>query len=132
MGLLREIWKNKDLIIDGIKNKYLTTGDIKEEINKIADSRKVICSVCPFMSENAKKVFNYKTQRFDKHCTKCGCNIDLKTHSLASSCPDNPPRWDAIVSEDEFSNIEQIVKDYEESTSQEHQNKSASGDIKEL
>lgn len=132
MGLLKDIWKNKDLIVEGIRNKTFPPEELKEIIIKTAMSRKMICEICPFMSENAKVYYNYKSMRFDNHCTKCGCNIDLKTNSLSSSCPDNPSRWNAIVSEDDFSNIQQTIKEHEEGISQTYKDSSASGNIKEL
>lgn len=132
MGLLGSAWKNKDKIMEGIRNKIMPPKELKDLIHKTVVERKLICYVCPFMSKNAQIHFNYKSQRFDDHCTKCGCNIDLKASSLSSECPDNPPRWNSVVSEDEFSNIEQTMKDYEESSSQEHQDKTITGDTKEL
>jgi len=121
MGLLKDIWKNRSLIEEGLRNKFFPPKDLKQLIDDTVIERKSICYQCPFMSENAKKLFNYKTQRFDKHCSKCGCNLELKTSSLNSSCPDNPPRWESVVSDDDFSNIKQTIQDYEQGSSKEHQ-----------
>lgn len=47
--------------------------------------RRLICSECPFTSSNAVKD-GYKSDRFDEHCTLCGCSINRKTASLSSAC----------------------------------------------
>jgi hypothetical protein len=55
--------------------------DAQQEIVR----RRLICSTCPLNSSNA--VANgYKTDRFDEHCTMCGCTITRKTSSLSSNC----------------------------------------------
>lgn len=104
---LSDIWKNKHLILEGVINKI----QAKEEVTKLAEERKRLCNLCPKMSENAKKYSNYKPEIFFKHCTLCGCSIELKTHSLQSSCPDNPPKWTAVVSAEENFTIQQYIKD---------------------
>lgn len=122
MGLLKDIWDNRGLISEALKLKYFTSKDAKEVTKDVINGRKEICNQCPYMSENAKIIFSYNSMRFDKHCTKCGCNIDLKTSSLHSSCPDNPPRWGAIVTEEESNQIQQLLEDEEKevNSSKEH------------
>lgn len=111
MGLLSTAWKNKKLILEGVINKV----QAKEEVVKIANERKEICKKCPMHSSNAKKYLGYKTERIDDHCISCGCNLELKTHSLHSECPDKPQRWKAVVDEKENLTIQQYIKDESDS-----------------
>lgn len=133
MGLLKDIWKNRALIAEGLRNRYFPPEELKQLIRDTEIERKDICDQCPFMSTNAKILFSYQTMRLDKHCTKCGCNIDLKVSSLDSACPDNPSRWEAVVSEDDFTHIQQTIQHEEQQgSSKEHQSITTSGDIKEV
>lgn len=133
MGLLGQIWKSRALIAEGLRNKYFPPEDLKNLIKDTVNERKEICYGCPLMSENAKILFSYNTARLDKHCTKCGCNIELKTSSLHSHCPDNPPRWDAVTTEDESNQIQQTLKDEEqESNNQEYQSRGSIEGSQEL
>jgi len=107
-SLIKNIWKNKKLILEGLVNKVLA----KEEVTKVANERKLICLKCPLHSHNAKKLIGYSSDRIDDHCILCGCNIELKTYSLHSSCPDTPPKWSAVVdNEEENLLIQQYIKD---------------------
>jgi hypothetical protein len=76
-------------IIEGVVN----TVQAKEEIEKIASSRRSICDACEF-----------KGTKVHEHCKICGCNLTLKTHSLHSSCPIN--KWLAVATEQESEEIE--------------------------
>lgn len=79
--------KNLDKIIEGHRNNIkLENGDLSDEVVDIIIGRRLICSQCPFFSENAVKYGFYKTDRTDKHCTQCGCPTDPKTASLSSNC----------------------------------------------
>lgn len=81
-----------DVLKGFINDKTLDTlpEDKRDEIIR----RRIICSECPFMSENAKtsqdfKDFSgsyYRSQRDDHHCTHCGCPISTRTASLDSNC----------------------------------------------
>lgn len=87
ISLLPKVIDNADLIAEGIYNKLAEsslTEDEKLEIIK----RKLICEGCIYNSKNAVNIkeLNYKTTREDDHCIQCGCNIELKTHSLKSKC----------------------------------------------
>lgn len=129
---LEQVWKNKSLILEGIRNTVYPPENLKELIAETVKFRQNICNSCPHMSLNAKINNGYESQRFDDHCTLCGCNIQLKSASLNSSCPDDPKRWNAVVSDQEFSDIKQVIKNHEESTSKEHKNSTTSGDNKEV
>ena len=83
---LIKIWKNKNKILEGIKNSIFT----QEHIEVIANERKEICDKCPHKTEN-------------KECGLCGCVLHIKQRSLSSSCDDK--RWDAVLTEEEDDNL---------------------------
>lgn len=81
--------KNSPEIIEGIINTVkMNNGTLPEDEQEEIIRRRAICELCPFMSENAKKdpLQNYQSSRLDKHCSMCGCNLELKTSSLESNC----------------------------------------------
>ena len=83
------------MIVEGVVNSVLLEYDNlpKDKQNEII-RRRVICSTCPFMSDNAisspeyfelfKK--HYQTDRNDAHCSLCFCPIKTKTACLDCSC----------------------------------------------
>jgi hypothetical protein len=78
--------KNPLVILEGyINNIKLERGDLpQDEVEEIL-RRRLICFNCPLMSENAKKLVGYKTDR-GPHCTLCSCPIEQKTSSLDTYC----------------------------------------------
>lgn len=85
------------LVAKGLKNpKEVAEGWInvvREELGTLPEDqveevarRRFICSQCPFVSSNAKKLVGYKTAREDEHCTLCSCPIISKTASMDSTC----------------------------------------------
>ena len=78
-------------IITDIEFKYkVLSEDSRNEIIR----RRLICFWCPFNNTNAEssnEYFeltkeHYSTCRCDKHCSLCGCPIDIRTASLSSNC----------------------------------------------
>lgn len=49
--------------------------------NEISEKRMDICRKCEHISTK------HQTNRFDVHCTNCGCTLQAKTRSLDSECP---------------------------------------------
>lgn len=95
-------------IIDGIKNSIF----VREEVEKIAQTRLEICNSCPRNSANKSKEFfepakYYSTLRPDDHCSECACNIHAKTRSLHTSCPID--KWSAVASKEEAAKIAAAV-----------------------
>ena len=89
LKLIPRALKNAEKIVEGIVNEVkLHNGSLPEDEQDEIIRRRVICIHCPFMSENAKlnPAINYKSDRDDKHCIYCLCNIDFKTASLQSNC----------------------------------------------
>jgi hypothetical protein len=93
-------------IIEGWRNKLIPPEHIKDLIKKVREERTEICNGCEFLSTNR---LNYKTIRFDVHCTLCGCPISAKTSCLSCWCDIH--KWDAVITEEEeeeINNDEQI------------------------
>ena len=82
-------------IYEGWRNHLFPPAYLKEIIKKVSDERLLICSTC---EHNSKF---HKTFRPDEHCTICECTLIAKTKCLSSEFPDEPPRWEAVVSEEE-------------------------------
>jgi len=69
-------------------------GTLPEEEREEIVRRRVICNGCPFNSENSptsEEYFeltktHYKTRRKDKHCSFCGCELNLRTSALSKGC----------------------------------------------
>lgn len=96
LKLLPEGFRNREYIGESIWN------NIKMEFNTLPEDekeeilrRRLICESCPLMSLNVKE--NQReyieligeslvTNRNEKFCTLCSCNISLKTSSLDSNC----------------------------------------------
>lgn len=103
---------SKDIVESIVNNLSLKIKTMPEDKKNEIIKRRLICETCPFMSKNAttsKEYLNlvgyhYYTDRIDKHCAFCGCNIDMKTAALNTDCgistwnadnPDNkiPLKW---------------------------------------
>lgn len=88
-----EIWKNRSLILEGIKN-YIFTND---DIELLAKERLEKCMSCPHVDIVGKKCMMPGTEPC---CSLCGCSLELKTRSLSSSCADEKnPKWKAVITE---------------------------------
>jgi hypothetical protein len=95
-------------IIEGITNSVF----VKEEIEKLAEYRMSICTVCPRLSSNADKDFGspgkyFSAKRPDIHCTMCACNIHAKVRSLHTSCPEK--RWPSVASKEEAAKVAAVT-----------------------
>ena len=89
---LEKIWKNRKLIMEGIKNNVFKT----DAVEAIADVRREICETCP----------SYDTKGDDCEipgtapcCSECGCSMALKLRSLSSEC--DLGNWTAVLTEEE-------------------------------
>lgn len=97
-------------ILEGIKNSVF----VKEEVEKIADIRYHICSVCPKNSSNKDKSYfdpgpYYSKIRKDEHCTICACNLHAKVRSLHTSCPID--KWGPVATREEAAKIAAVTDD---------------------
>lgn len=89
---LSKVWKNRNLIIEGIKNNLFK----KEAIEEIADERMKVCVSCTFIDITGDKCLMPKT---NPCCGSCGCSLKLKLRSLASECPEG--YWEAVLTDEE-------------------------------
>ncbi len=92
MKNLINIWKNKNKILEGIKNSIFKT----EHVEVIAKERNKICKKCPHIDNTDSTCLLPRTEPC---CKLCGCSLHLKQRSLSSSCDDG--RWGAVLSEEE-------------------------------
>lgn len=59
-------------------------------VDPVTYSRRIsICIDCPLFAKESP------------HCTKCGCNMEVKAKWATSRCPLNPPLWDRELKEDD-------------------------------
>lgn len=75
--------------------------NLKTLIDNTYNERIPICRECPHNSKNKS------TKSPIEHCTLCGCPLSAKLKALTSECPDNPKRWDAIITSDELEKLKQ-------------------------
>tara|TARA_R100001015_G_C4611640_1_gene167049 strand:- start:462 stop:812 length:351 start_codon:yes stop_codon:yes gene_type:complete len=93
-----KIWKNRRQIAEGIKNNIFK----QEHIESLAEQRMQICIKCSKFDITGKDCEVPGTQPC---CGICGCSLALKTRALSSSCPDNKPKWNAVVTEEQEDQI---------------------------
>lgn len=92
------IWKNKNQILEGITNSIFK----REHVEEIAQQRMQICEQCAlYTMHNEGCVVSGTTPCCNEKMGGCGCSLSIKTRSLSSSCPLNPPKWEAILSQEE-------------------------------
>lgn len=92
MKRLKEIWKNRKLIFQGIWNTIFR----KQYVERVAAERLAICYDCEGLDEEGKDCAVPGTQPC---CKACGCSLAFKTRSLSASCPYN--HWVALEEDDE-------------------------------
>jgi hypothetical protein len=80
---LRQIWKSKWKIFEGIRNSWFK----KKHIEKIATKRMSICKACPNIDLKGDKCMIPGT-------APC-CGLCYKTRSMSSSCDIN--KWKAVM-----------------------------------
>ena len=87
MNILKEIWKDRKKIIEGITNSIVRD----DFVEHVASLRNDICAKCP---SKGKKCAVKGT---GPCCNECGCSLAFKTRSLSSSCPLN--KWTKVITE---------------------------------
>jgi hypothetical protein len=85
--MLKEIWKDRKKIIEGITNSIVRD----DFVEHVASLRNDICAECP---SKGKKCAVKGT---GPCCNECGCSLAFKTRSLSSSCPLN--KWTKVITE---------------------------------
>ena len=89
---LSVIWKNRALILEGIKNNVFKS----EAIESIAAERKKICDGCELIDTVGDQCLVPLTQPC---CGSCGCSLKLKLRSLSSECPEG--YWGVVLTDEE-------------------------------
>jgi len=79
-------------------------------ILKVSEERLLICRGCPYNSKVAEKQGTYNGVRPDEHCLKCGCPLISKTKCLSCLCPLEQPKWQALVTKEEDTEISKEVQ----------------------
>lgn len=86
------IWKNRGLIMEGIKNNMFKTAHVEN----ISFFRNEICKSCEFIDKTGGSCAVPGTHPC---CSECGCSLTFKTRSLSSDCPKG--FWKAELTEAE-------------------------------
>lgn len=96
---LSVIWKNKEKILEGLKNRVF----VKESVEVIAEQRLAICKGCELFDSAGDLCMMPGTQPC---CGECGCSLALKTRSLSSECGEK--KWDAVLTAEEEVNHDNL------------------------
>jgi hypothetical protein len=98
--MLTEIFKNRTLIWEGLKNKLFRD----EHVEAVYLDRRAICDGCDHKDIEGSKCAVPGTKPC---CSLCGCSLSLKLRSLASECP--AKKWEAVVTQQEEEMIRQQI-----------------------
>jgi len=96
MASLKEIWKNRKKILEGIKNSIVRD----EFVEDVATKRWAICKSC---ESNGDKCAVPGT---GPCCGECGCALGFKIRSLSSDCPLD--KWKAVMSQEEEDKLNEL------------------------
>lgn len=103
MGMFNTIWKNRNMILEGIKNSVFKS----EHIEEIAKARMTICETCEHIDTEGSKCIAPRTQPC---CAMCGCSLGFKTRALSATCGDTEnPRWHALLTTEEEDDFKRNV-----------------------
>jgi len=92
------IWKERNKILEGIKNRVFKKADVEH----IAAERMKICDTCSFIDKTGNTCVVPMTEPC---CSLCGCSLGLKTRALSASC-DNK-YWEAVLTPEEQEAMDQ-------------------------
>jgi hypothetical protein len=98
-GKLKDLWKNRKQIMEGIKNSIIRD----EFVEEVSSERMNICTSCIYKDVEGSECLVAGTQPC---CSLCGCSLEFKTRALSSECPDN--RWAALLSEEEEDQLDNL------------------------
>lgn len=105
MKSLIQAWKNRNKILEGIKNSVFKT----EHVEEVAAERMNICNSCPEIDNEGSKCMVPGTQPC---CGVCGCKLAFKIRSLSSAC--DLGKWDAVMSQEEEDELRKDIGDIED------------------
>lgn len=95
MNNLIRIWKNRNQITEGIRNRVFKT----EHVELIAAERMRICTGCRLYTTTSGCAVPGTQPCCNEDLGGCGCSLALKTRSLSSACPKG--YWKEELSESE-------------------------------
>lgn len=98
-GKLKDIWKNRKQIMEGVKNSIIRD----EFVEEVASDRMNICTSCIYKDVDGADCLVPGTQPC---CKLCGCSLEFKTRALSANCPDD--RWEALVSEEDEDELDKL------------------------
>jgi hypothetical protein len=96
MATLKEIWKNRSKILEGVKNSIIRD----EFVEEVASLRYDICHECP---SNGNECAVPGTAPC---CNECGCSLGFKIRSLSSDCPLG--KWESLITEEEEDELDNL------------------------
>ena len=97
--MLKEIWKNRKEILEGVKNTVIRDKFVEE----VAKERGKVCDGCVRKDTEGSTCLVPGTQPC---CNLCGCSLKFKLRSLSSECPDK--RWNALISEEDEDKLDNL------------------------
>jgi hypothetical protein len=95
-GSLKEIWKNRKQILEGITNTVIRD----EFVEDVARVRRELCDQCPSKGDECVVIGTGPC------CNECGCSLAFKTRSLSSECPLD--KWKALMTEEQEDELEKL------------------------
>jgi hypothetical protein len=104
------VWKERNKILEGIKNRVFKKADVEY----IAAERMAICDTCPFIDPEGHRCMVPGT---GPCCGLCGCSLPLKIRALSATC--DADRWGAVLSQEEQEAMDQHLAQDDNPTSDE-------------
>ena len=97
---IKDIFKNRKQILEGIKNKVFKN----EHVEAVAKERwEQHCVRCESLDREGKKCTVPKTQPC---CGECGCALGFKIRSLSTSCPLG--KWKEVMTQEEEDKLNEL------------------------
>ena len=93
---LKEIWKNRKQILEGITNSVIRD----EFVEDVARVRRELCEQCPSKGDECVMPGTAPC------CNECGCSLAFKTRSLSSECPVG--KWNALMTEEQEDELDKL------------------------
>jgi len=96
MSKISKIWKQRNKIMEGIKNALVRD----KYVETIHDKRMKICNACEFMGDKCM------VPGTGPCCNDCGCSLSFATRSLSYDCPKG--KWKAVLSQEQEDELEKL------------------------
>ena len=93
---LKQIWKNRKQIFEGITNSILRD----EYVESVSRLRMEACDVCPSKGDECVVIGTAPC------CNECGCSLTFKTRALSTECPLG--KWNALMTEEEEDQLDNL------------------------